>query len=310
MYVTFICGLPLAIIGIIGIVLIAYFTKSYKGGGVVLVSIAIFVMLLLSGMYESWAFFSFLFPIFVMPFLISGIILIAHGTKSYKFGGIILLGIAILYIILYIFYSLFSPYHSDFFLIYFSLFVLPFLIPGLILIAKKTTKKEVERENRETIKNHDKFSKYENDDEDADKWYFRGFAFEQSGKYEEAIECYDKALEISPDDSLIKEGRDSVLKKLREQKTLPIKKDEQRQPQIKEVQEKTDRVKEEKIKQTQPKPIEKQSPQIPSFKLPYYNKLQEWKSYGLDVRDLEKLLNEDYDKFLTEFEKFKKEMEG
>jgi tetratricopeptide (TPR) repeat protein len=35
--------------------------------------------------------------------------------------------------------------------------------------------------------------------EDADAWYKKGNTFFNSGKYEEAIEAYDKAIEIKPD---------------------------------------------------------------------------------------------------------------
>jgi len=55
-------------------------------------------------------------------------------------------------------------------------------------------------------------------------WGNKGFAFEQSGRYEEAIKCYDKALEIDPDDGInkMRPSREELLEKISKNKDNPL----------------------------------------------------------------------------------------
>ena len=49
--------------------------------------------------------------------------------------------------------------------------------------------------------------------EDTDAWICKGFALDELGRYDEAIQCYDHALEIDPGDTLAKSNREGALKK-------------------------------------------------------------------------------------------------
>jgi tetratricopeptide (TPR) repeat protein len=43
---------------------------------------------------------------------------------------------------------------------------------------------------------------YDEDSENKDTWYNKAFDFDNLGEYEEAIECYDAAIELDPEDSI------------------------------------------------------------------------------------------------------------
>ena len=55
------------------------------------------------------------------------------------------------------------------------------------------------------------------DPEDADAWHSKGYILEKSEKYEEAIKCYDKALEIDPNHDEAKKDKEIAEEKLKEQ---------------------------------------------------------------------------------------------
>ena len=49
---------------------------------------------------------------------------------------------------------------------------------------------------------------------DADAWSNRGYAFDSLGRYTEAVDSYDKALAIDPDNAGAKQNREIALKKI------------------------------------------------------------------------------------------------
>ncbi|MHC1597395.1 MAG: protein kinase domain-containing protein, partial [Methermicoccaceae archaeon] len=51
------------------------------------------------------------------------------------------------------------------------------------------------------------------DPKDADAWKKKGNALDELGRYEDAIECYDEALKIDPDDKEVKSSREAALNK-------------------------------------------------------------------------------------------------
>ena len=53
------------------------------------------------------------------------------------------------------------------------------------------------------------------DPEYRDPWYNKGLALAKQSKYEESIECFDKALEIDPDFTPAREAKQIVLKMLK-----------------------------------------------------------------------------------------------
>ena len=46
---------------------------------------------------------------------------------------------------------------------------------------------------------------------DADAWYFKGFALNSLGKYDEAIKMFDKAIKIDPRDAAAWHNKGSAL---------------------------------------------------------------------------------------------------
>ena len=125
----------------------------------------------------------------------------------------------------------------------------------------------------EAIRCFDKALEIINSEKDESVWFGKGFAFYNLGRYEEAIRCYDKALKIDPEDEVgwyIKGVALAELGRYEEaircfDKALEI------DPEVEEV--KNDKkLAEEKLKG-------------------YYRaKIEQWKSEGYNVSELEEML--------------------
>jgi tetratricopeptide (TPR) repeat protein len=66
----------------------------------------------------------------------------------------------------------------------------------------------------EAIKCYDKALELDDKHTDGLTWNNKGMAFNNLGKYEEAIKCYDKMLEINPEDKYALNGKGYVLNQL------------------------------------------------------------------------------------------------